>query len=100
MYEIDGNGASDFEIDEKDGTIRNKLKLDYEKKKNYTFTVIARDQGPGNNSGEAKITVNVIDENDNAPLFQGTPYITNVKENAVKGTPVIDINATDIDSGL
>lgn len=44
--------------------------------------------------------MNVIDINDNAPSFQGTPYAVTVKENTKLGTPVIDVNATDSDSGM
>lgn len=61
--------------------------------------MIARDQGQGNRINETAVTVNVIDINDNAPSFVGTPYLANVKENAGLGTPVIDVNATDSDSG-
>lgn len=98
-YTLSGADSSDFIINEDDGTIRTRIKLDYEKKKNYTFTVVARDQGPGNNSGQTTVTVNVQDINDNAPSFVDAPYVANVKENALQGTPVIDVNATDSDSG-
>ena len=98
-YTKSGTGSLDFIINENDGTITTAIQLDYEKLKSYTFTVIARDQGPGNNMGNTTVTVNVIDINDNAPSFVGTPYVTSVKEDADLGTPVIDVNATDSDTG-
>ena len=89
-----------FEINEDDGTIKTRSKLDYETKKSYTFSVTATDQGLGDSSGQTTVTVNVLDVNDNAPSFLDTPYIANVKESAGLGTHVIDVNATDSDSGI
>jgi hypothetical protein len=99
-YIIIGNDASDFFINPDDGTITTASALDYETKKIYMFTVVARDQGSGNRHGQTTVTVNVLDINDNAPSFVGTPYVANVKENAGPGTHVIDVNATDSDSGM
>ena len=96
---VDGTDASAFKINENDGTITIVSKLDYETKTSYSFTVIAQDQGPGDSSGSTTVTVNVIDVNDNAPAFLGTPYVAVIKENAGTGTPVINVNATDSDSG-
>ena len=96
---VDGTDASAFKIDENDGTITIVSKLDYETKTSYSFTVIAQDQGAGDSFGSTTVTVNVIDVNDNAPAFLGTPYVAVIKENAGTGTPVIDVNATDGDSG-
>ena len=92
---------TDFRIDEETGIITTAKKLDYETQKTYSFTVTARDQGPqGGNSGSTTVTVNVLDVNDNSPLFKGTPYVAVVNENVGRGTPVIDVNATDRDSGM
>ena len=62
--------------------------------------MIAQDKGPGDSTGTTTVTVNVIDVNDNAPVFLGTPYVAVIKEDAGTGTPVIDVNATDSDSGM
>ena len=62
--------------------------------------MVAKDQGSEENEGRTTVTVNVIDVNDNAPVFSGLPYVAVIKENAGTGTPVIDVNATDSDSGL
>ena len=99
-YSLDGAGSSDFRIDVDDGTITTGTQLDYEQYQSYKFTVIAEDQGrPDRKRGTTTVQVNVIDINDNAPSFQGTPYAATVKESTHVGTPVIDVNATDSDSG-
>ena len=99
-YRLDGSDTSAFHIDEDNGTITTVSKLDYETKTNYSFIVIARDQGAGDSFANTTVTVNVIDVNDNAPVFTGTPYVAIIKKNAGEGTLVINLNATDSDSGL
>ncbi|CAK1544137.1 unnamed protein product [Leptosia nina] len=47
------------------------------------------------------VIVRVSDINDNAPIFQGTPYETSVSELVPLGTTIFDrIRATDIDAGV
>lgn len=47
------------------------------------------------------VIVRVSDINDNAPVFQGTPYETSVSELVPLGTTIFDgIRATDIDAGV
>ena len=51
----------------------------------------------------AKVTVNILDENDNAPFFlpAGTQNITVLlQEGSPRGTIVIDIEARDLDAGI
>ena len=35
------------------------------------------------------VTVTIIDENDNAPIFEGTPYTSTLRENTAPGVEVI-----------
>ncbi|XP_028176911.1 cadherin-89D [Ostrinia furnacalis] len=68
MYTLFGDGHELFSVDEKTGIvtfIRNKL--DREEKSMYLLKIVARDKG-GLNS-EAKLTITVVDENDNEPVF-------------------------------
>lgn len=50
-------------------------------------------------TGYCSVTVNVIDVNDNSPVFLPDEYFPTVLENAPSGTTVIHLNATDADSG-
>lgn len=53
----------------------------------------------GNNYATTRLTVNVLDENDNAPEFNKQSYQVTVKETAYIGKSIITVTATDLDSG-
>uniref|UniRef100_A0A8C8DKS2 Cadherin domain-containing protein n=1 Tax=Oryzias sinensis TaxID=183150 RepID=A0A8C8DKS2_9TELE len=44
-----------------------------------------------------EIIINVIDMNDNRPIFEQTSYVAKVAESSPKGTTVIQVKATDAD---
>ena len=50
-------------------------------------------------SSSINISITVLDVNDNSPRFLQSPVTGTVVENANVGTPVTQVNATDIDSG-
>ena len=47
-----------------------------------------------------KIKVNILDINDNRPIFTQDKYQANVIENSPKGTIIAQVKAIDLDSGL
>uniref|UniRef100_A0A672YM43 Cadherin domain-containing protein n=1 Tax=Sphaeramia orbicularis TaxID=375764 RepID=A0A672YM43_9TELE len=73
--------------------------LDREKQSVITLTLTAIDGGTPAKSGSMIIIVNVLDINDNAPVFSQTLYKANVYENVKIGTSIITLNATDLDEG-
>ncbi|CAI2349826.1 unnamed protein product [Caenorhabditis sp. 36 PRJEB53466] len=72
--------------------------LDYENVGRIDLTVIAIDSGSPPLESEAKIEISVMDENDNAPMFDKPKYTGKVKENTKIGTKVLTVKATDADS--
>ncbi|AWP12094.1 Cadherin 2 multi-domain protein [Scophthalmus maximus] len=74
--------------------------LDREKQSVVRLTLTAVDGGSPAKSGSIIIIVNVLDSNDNAPVFSQTLYKTSVYENVKIGTSIITLNATDLDAGL
>ncbi|XP_061755811.1 protocadherin gamma-A11-like isoform X9 [Nerophis ophidion] len=73
--------------------------LDREQRPRLSLKLIAVDGGTPQRSGTVNIEINVLDANDNEPIFNQSTYKTAVVENAVKGTSIITVNATDADSG-
>ncbi|MED6243863.1 hypothetical protein ATANTOWER_028651, partial [Ataeniobius toweri] len=73
--------------------------LDREKQSLIQLTLTAIDGGTPVKSGSMTITVNVLDVNDNPPVFSQTLYKINVYENVKIGTSIITLNATDLDAG-
>ncbi|KAM4554688.1 protocadherin gamma-C5-like [Odontesthes bonariensis] len=73
--------------------------LDREKKAVHNLFLTAMDGGNPVKSGTSKITVTVLDINDNVPLFEKSFYKTAVQENSANGSFVITTKATDIDEG-
>ncbi|XP_059201769.1 protocadherin alpha-10-like isoform X1 [Centropristis striata] len=73
--------------------------LDREKQSVIRLTLTAIDGGTPAKSGSMTIIVNVLDSNDNSPVFSQTLYKASVHENAKIGTSIITINATDLDEG-
>lgn len=45
------------------------------------------------------VTINVMDENDNRPIFDSNPYVVTLAENIGKGSSVLKVVAKDADSG-
>ncbi|KAG7305903.1 hypothetical protein JYU34_008455 [Plutella xylostella] len=104
IYEFgSGNDQYAFDIDSNTGVIRvnNSANLDYEsfpgpKRK---FVVVARTEGSPVLYGYSEITVNLLDQNDNAPRFTQQQYIANVLEGNTKGEFVVQLSAKDSDQG-
>ncbi|KAM6140206.1 protocadherin-17 [Pterocles gutturalis] len=89
-----------FSIDPQSGLIRVKGNLDYEESGLIEIDVQARDLGPNPIPAHCKVTVRLIDRNDNAPSIgfvsvrQGA-----LSEAAPPGTVIALVRVTDRDSG-
>ncbi|KAL6266540.1 hypothetical protein P5V15_003387 [Pogonomyrmex californicus] len=49
-------------------------------------------------SSTVTVYCNVVDLNDNAPIFETGPHAADIVENATVGTPVLTVTAQDLDS--
>ncbi|KAL3973016.1 FYVE, RhoGEF and PH domain containing 5/6 [Sarotherodon galilaeus] len=73
--------------------------LDREKQSVIKITLTAIDGGTPAKSGSMTIIINVLDINDNPPVFSQRLYKARVYENVKIGTSIITLNATDVDEG-
>ncbi|XP_030251991.1 protocadherin alpha-3-like [Sparus aurata] len=73
--------------------------LDRETTGRHSLVLTALDGGKPPKSGNMNIIVNVLDINDNAPVFSKELYSVMLDENAPVGTTVIEVNSTDLDEG-
>ncbi|XP_068129839.1 protocadherin gamma-B2-like [Hyperolius riggenbachi] len=74
--------------------------LDRETKADHEIILSALDGGNPLRSGTALIQIIVIDGNDNFPLFTQQVYKVSVNEDVSVNTPIITVNASDIDEGI
>uniref|UniRef100_A0A8C2E6M6 FAT atypical cadherin 1a n=1 Tax=Cyprinus carpio TaxID=7962 RepID=A0A8C2E6M6_CYPCA len=89
-----------FVVDPSSGSLKLEKKLDHESTKWYQLTLQAQSEYDGNKVVSAvDISIQVKDVNDNRPLFESNPYEAYVVENLPGGTSVIQVKATDLDSG-
>lgn len=98
---VGGNEGKEFRINSDTGMLYTAVPLDAETKSYYTLTVSALDQGNMGSRKQtaAKIKVNVIDTNDNDPLFDAPTAEVTINENEPAGTIVTKVQARDRDSG-
>ncbi|XP_042340233.1 protocadherin-23 [Plectropomus leopardus] len=98
-YSFSDNSSTNapFAIDRYTGVITLTRALDYEEQTEYTLTVWASDS-LHQTSGEVK--VQVLDVNDNAPVFTKVSYQVELSELVSTDTLVLSVSATDRDSGL
>ncbi|XP_030251890.1 protocadherin alpha-8-like isoform X23 [Sparus aurata] len=73
--------------------------LDRETAVSHSLVLTALDGGKPPKSGEMNILINVLDINDNAPVFSKDAYSVMLDENSPVGTTVLQVNATDLDEG-
>ncbi|XP_061900014.1 protocadherin alpha-2-like [Entelurus aequoreus] len=103
LYSLIKRGNNDpsdvFKLNTETGEITVKGTLDYEETPAYEVRVQALDQGTVPRSAHAKLLIEIIDVNDNAPEITVTSLMTPVKENAELGTIVALITVSDKDGG-
>ncbi|CAF94623.1 unnamed protein product, partial [Tetraodon nigroviridis] len=73
--------------------------LDREKKALHKILLTALDGGNPVRSGTSQITINVLDINDNFPVFEKNLYKVTLGEKSFQGALVIKPKATDADEG-
>ncbi|XP_053682239.1 cadherin-87A [Sabethes cyaneus] len=89
-----------FEINNTTGLIRSKARIDYEQVSMINFNVVVVDTGIPQLSSTAEVTVDVINANDNDPVFEAPEYQMTVLENSPAGTVVGSVTAEDNDLGM
>ena len=90
----EGNIDNVFAIDNSGGiTVATSSKLDYETLTSYTLKLQVSD---GYQSGEANLTINLIDVNDNKPEITTTSL--EVNENSLEGSHIGTVEVTDADT--
>ncbi|XP_075916787.1 protocadherin Fat 1-like [Petromyzon marinus] len=104
-YEIrEGDSEGAFDIHPTSGVVATKRPLDRERTPSYRLTVRATDAA--GLSTDTSVSIRVLDENENAPVFDRPRYRGAVSEEASAGTLVLDpdgvplvIRAADADDG-
>ncbi|XP_029369051.1 protocadherin alpha-2-like [Echeneis naucrates] len=91
--------SNNFDLNSETGEITVKGTLDYEETPAYEVRIQAMDQGTVRRSAHAKLLIEIIDVNDNAPEISVTSLMTPVKEDAERGTIVAFITISDKDGG-
>ncbi|XP_011505905.1 PREDICTED: cadherin-23 [Ceratosolen solmsi marchali] len=103
-YSLTGENANLFEIDSITGSIRiaNNTILNRERQSTLRLYAVASDVPEGGAeqiSTRALVVIDVLDVNDNAPIFPRESYTAVIPENAPTGISVVNITASDLDEG-
>ncbi|XP_039627581.1 protocadherin-15b isoform X1 [Polypterus senegalus] len=103
---VDGNEGDEFSIDNKTGDIYTKKLLDYETITSYvlrvqadSIQVVRSNLRVPSKTNTAKVFIEVQDENDHRPVFTKNLYLGGVAEDARTFTSVMQVKATDKDTG-
>lgn len=99
-YGLSGELVPEFSIQPMTGAIITTKQLDRERTSGYLLTITARDNGNPPLSDTTDVEISLGDVNDNPPVFQQTTYTANVQEDALIGTSVLQVTATDADQGF
>lgn len=81
------------------GIIKTKARIDYESIKQIYVNAFVTDTGVPQLTSTAEIIVDIINTNDNDPVFTSPEYRFKIAENSPKGAYVGNIDAKDNDDG-
>uniref|UniRef100_A0A3Q3VQC2 Uncharacterized protein n=1 Tax=Mola mola TaxID=94237 RepID=A0A3Q3VQC2_MOLML len=95
-----GNEDGCFSIDTFTGDLQLVCPLDRESKEFYILNITAYDLGTPQMSAWKFVAVNVIDVNDNPPVFDQPRYVIRVPENTEVGSIVFTAHAVDLDMDM
>jgi len=98
---VTDGGRGLFDVGSSSGTLHVASVLDAEATTSVDVTVAATDHAntASRKQQTAHVHVNIIDCNDNAPVFGHIPPVINLPENSPAGSMVFDVDAEDVDSG-
>lgn len=99
-YSMSGEPVPEFAIQPATGAIVTAKPLDRERTSGYLLTITARDNGNPPLSDTTDVEISLGDVNDNPPVFQQGSYSASVAEDALVGTSVLQVTATDADQGF
>ncbi|XP_072941019.1 cadherin-87A [Epargyreus clarus] len=94
-YSLTGFGSNMFKTDKNSGGLYVAQALDYETQKSYSLTLIAKDGG--GKSSTTSVFIDVLDANDNAPMFEALEYSRTIRDGATSFEPQLVVRATDAD---
>ncbi|CDQ79044.1 unnamed protein product [Oncorhynchus mykiss] len=90
--DVGSNSLSSYKLNKNDFFSLNKQAV-------HHLVLTAIDGGNPVRSGTTEVTVQVLDNNDNAPIFEKSLYECSLLENSPKSTVVIIVKAGDTDEG-
>ncbi|XP_026136921.1 protocadherin Fat 2-like [Carassius auratus] len=93
-----GNEDGCFTIDMDTGELKVISALDREQKEFYILNITVFDLGSPQSSTWKLLAINVLDANDNPPLFSQPRYVVNIPENTEVDKSIFKVSAADFDS--
>uniref|UniRef100_A0A8C6X5K4 Cadherin domain-containing protein n=1 Tax=Naja naja TaxID=35670 RepID=A0A8C6X5K4_NAJNA len=96
-FSLDSGNTED---DSKSVVLVLKVPLDREESPVHHLVLTATDGGEPKLTGTVQLVINVLDVNDNPPVFNQSVYRVKLLENTASGLLVITLNATDLDEGV
>ncbi|XP_076018978.1 protocadherin-20 [Genypterus blacodes] len=98
-YRLGEHTAAVFNMDSVTGQLSVSAPLDRERQDVHRFTVVAQDGGSPPSESVATVSVHVVDQNDNAPVFVNHHFVFFIPENVPPFAQVGRIGVTDPDEG-
>uniref|UniRef100_A0A4W5RCT8 Protocadherin 20-like n=1 Tax=Hucho hucho TaxID=62062 RepID=A0A4W5RCT8_9TELE len=89
-----------YRIDQNTGQLTVSVPLDREQQDVHRLTVVARDNGSPPLESSVMVTITVLDQNDNAPVFLTPHFIFFIPENIPPLAQVGKVGVSDVDAGL
>ncbi len=97
FFSLHDNHSELFSVNQSSGVITTNAVFDYELQQSFSeLTLRVTD---GIQSSSIAMVINIVDENDNRPIFDPDFIILPVREDAIDGTDLDVARATDADSG-
>lgn len=98
---VSGNEEGKFSVEPRTGQIILMKELDRETTSRYVLTIVAEDGALSNKmNASTTVTIDILDENDNAPEFAQTDSKVFVPETTLVNTKLTQFRATDMDLGI
>ncbi|KAM7412809.1 hypothetical protein PAMA_020270 [Pampus argenteus] len=99
LYYLNNTSGGIFSIDNRNGKIYLEEELDREQLDILIITITTADKGSPRMATTINLTINVEDANDHDPEFLQNNYSLTVREDVVRGTSLLQVQAHDQDIG-